>query len=234
MSFFFGFLFKNLAIFVLMSIDILNSDLTYLKGVGPKRAAILDSELHIRTYEQMLSYYPFRYIDRTQFHKIAEIQINETAVQLRARLLKFEVIGKGRAMRLSATVQDETGTLELVWFRGINWIKSKLIPQKEYLVYGKPSKFGHKVSITHPEIEQVSDDVELSSKLQAVYSSSDKLSKTGLSGKGIGYVFNTLIPQVKDLLYENLNQNLVNKYGFISHKEAIVKIHQPTSYDDIS
>ncbi len=216
-----------------MNNDILKSDLTYLKGVGPKRANVLAAELGIRNYEQMLSYFPFRYIDRTQFHKISDIQINETAVQLSGKIISIETLGKGRALRLSAVLQDETGSMELVWFRGIKWIKTKLVINKEYLVYGKPSKFGNKFNITHPEIDIVQEDIKLSSKLQAVYNSTEKLSKAGLTGKGIGYVFNTLLPQVSAVITENLNTDIVEKYGFISHKEAIEKIHQPINYSDI-
>ena len=216
-----------------MSNDILRTDLTYLKGVGPKRAAILAKELGIRNYEQMLSYFPFRYIDRTQFHKISDIILNETAVQLSGKIIKIETLGKGRALRLSAMFQDDSGAIELVWFRGIKWIKDKLIINKEYLVYGKPSKFGHKLSITHPEIEVVQNDIELSSKLQPIYSSTEKLTKAGLTGKGIGYIFNTLLPKVKGVLSENLNDKIITKYNFISHSEAIIKIHKPTTYEDI-
>ena len=216
-----------------MSNDILRTDLTYLKGVGPKRAAILAKELGIRNYEQMLSYFPFRYIDRTQFHKISDIILNETAVQLSGKIIKIETIGKGRALRLSAMFQDDSGAIELVWFRGIKWIKDKLIINNEYLVYGKPSKFGHKLSITHPEIEVVQNDIELSSKLQPIYSSTEKLTKAGLTGKGIGYIFNTLLPKVKGVLSENLNDKIITKYNFISHSEAIIKIHKPTTYEDI-
>ncbi len=217
-----------------MTNDILSTELTYLKGVGPKRAQVLFTELGIRTYSNMLSYYPFRYIDRTQFHSISDIEINETAVQLKGKIIKIETLGRGRAMRMSAILQDSTGTIELVWFRGLNWLKNKLVLQSDYLVYGKPSKFGHKISITHPEIEKVEANYSLSSRLQAVYSSSEKLTKLGLSGKGIGYVFANLLPQVEASISENLNDNIIRKYSFISHRDAILSIHQPTSYDSIS
>ena len=223
-----------LSIFVLMNHNILNTELTYLKGVGPKRAAILASELGIRTYEQMLSYFPFRYIDRTQFHEISNIDSNEISVQLKGKITKVDVLGRGRAMRLSALLQDDTGIIELVWFRGINFFKDKLVLSKEYLVYGKPTKFGNKFSINHPEIEKASEDVEFSSKLQPVYSSSEKLSKTGLTGKGIGYIFNSLLPVIGESINENLSSFLISKYNFVSHKESILKIHHPSSYQDVS
>lgn len=216
-----------------MNNSILQSELTYLKGVGPKRAHVLASELGFYTYEHLLNYFPFRYIDRTAFHNIAEIQINETAVQIRGKIIKLETTGKGRALRLMAQLQDDTGVIELVWFRGINWLKSRVQIGKEYLVYGKPAKFGHRINITHPEIEMVEAGYNLSAKLQAVYNSSEKLTKLGLNGKGIGYIIKSLLPQVSALINENLNYSLISKYNLVSHKEAIISIHTPKNYDDI-
>ena len=216
-----------------MNKGILQSELTYLKGVGPKRAQILASELGFYTYEHLLNYFPFRYIDRTTFHSIAEIQINETAVQIRGKIIKLETGGKGRALRLTAQLQDDTGVIELVWFRGINWLKSRVLMGKEYLVYGKPAKFGHKINITHPEIEMVEAGYNLSSKLQAVYNSSEKLTKLGLNGKGIGYIIQGLLPQVSAAISENLSAKLIEKHNLVSHREAINGIHIPKNYEEI-
>ena len=127
--------------------NVLNNELMYLKGVGPMRAELFAKELGIRNYGQLLFYFPFRYIDRTQFHKIGEIQLNDTAVQLKGKVISAETLGKGRAMRFVAMLQDETGSIELVWFRGVKWLKSKVEIGADFLVYGKPTKFGRKVNI---------------------------------------------------------------------------------------
>jgi len=215
------------------NIDILNTEITYLKSVGPKRASLLNSELGVKYFKDLLSYYPFRYVDRTQFHKISDIQINNTAVQLKGKITSLQSLGQGRAIRLVANFQDETGNIELVWFKGIKWLKDKLKLNQEYLVYGKPTIFGRKLNITHPEIEKAETDIELNSKLQAVYSSTEKLVGIGLNSKGFNKLFNNLIPIVEASISDNLNENITEKYNLISHRESIKIIHQPTNYESI-
>ena len=213
--------------------NILDTEITYLKGVGPKRASLLSSELGIKYFKDLLSHFPFRYIDKTQFHKISEIQINNTAVQLKGKITSLQSLGQGRALRLVANFQDETGNIELVWFKGIKWLKSKIALNQEYLVYGKPTVFGRKLNITHPEIEKAEVDIELNSKLQAVYSSTEKLVGIGLNSKGFNKLFSNLIPIVEASLSDNLNSFINEKYSLISHKESIKTIHQPADYESI-
>lgn len=213
--------------------DILGNEIKYLKGVGPVRAEAFKKDFGISTFRDLLSHYPFRYIDRTKFHKISEIELNNTFVQLRGKITKIDKQGKGRAHRLTALFNDGTGTVQLVWFQGVKWVSENLFVNKEYLIFGKPAMFGRMVNITHPEFEKVEAGYELSSKLQAVYSSSDKLSALGLHSRNISRLLGNLIPVVKASLYENLPKKVIEKYKFISHKDAIVNIHQPSSYDEI-
>ncbi len=213
--------------------NILDTDIKFLKGVGPKRALLLSSELGIKRFEDLLYHFPFRHIDRTQFHNISEIQLNNTAVQLSGKIIKKDIFGKGRANRLTAVLQDETGAIELVWFKGVSWVKDKIIVNDEYLVYGKPSQFGRKLNITHPEIEKVESGYELRAKLQAVYSTTEKLASSGINSRGFNRLIGSLIDNVKSVLYENLNKRIIKKYNLVSHGDAIVNIHLPKSYDDI-
>jgi ATP-dependent DNA helicase RecG len=213
--------------------DILDSEIKYLKGVGPMRAEAFKSDFGISTFRDLLSHYPFRYIDRTQFHKISEIEINNTSVQLKGKITKIEKQGKGRANRLTALLSDGTGTVQLVWFQSVKWVSANLFLNQEYLVFGKPAMFGRMVNITHPEFEKVEAGYELSSRLQAVYSSSDKLSSLGLHSRNISRLLENLLPKVSAVLYENLPKSIIQKYKLISHRDAVLNIHQPSSYVDI-
>ncbi len=214
--------------------DVLASEIKYLKGVGPVRAEAFMNDFGISSFRDLLSFFPFRYIDRTKFHKINEIEINNTYVQLKGRITKVEKHGKGRANRLTAQFNDGTGSIQLVWFQGVRWVSDNIKVNNEYLVFGKPSVFGRTINITHPEFEKVEANFELSSKLQAVYSSSEKLSALGLHSRNISRLFDNLLPVVEAVLYENLPSTLVQKYKLISHRDAMLKIHKPASYEDIS
>ena len=125
----------------------------YLKGVGPQKADVLKKELQIFTIGDLLSYYPFRYIDRTQFHKIRQLHPDMIGAQVLGRLISMQEIGEKRARRLVGQFRDDTGSVELVWFQSITWLKKSLKVGSAYIIYGKPSAFNGQISITHPEIE---------------------------------------------------------------------------------
>ncbi len=213
--------------------NILDSDITYLKGVGPLRAELLKKELALSKFGDLLYHFPFRYIDRTQFHKISEIIPANISVQLRGKVVKMETLGQGRALRLIATLKDDTGSIQLVWFKGIKWVKQKLLLQQEYLVYGKPAFFGRTLTITHPDFEKVDSGFELGARLQAVYNSSEKLNAVGMNSRSFNRVIALLLPKVSSVLYENLKPTLINKYHLLSHVDALIKIHQPSSLEEI-
>ena len=132
-------------------------DIKFLPGVGEKRAALLSSELGIKTVGDLLHYYPYRYIDRTKVYRIASLsEENSNAfVQLRGRIVGKAFLGEGRKQRLSATLADSTGQIELVWFQQTKWVEKQLEVGREYLVLGKPTFFGSKPNIVHPELETV-------------------------------------------------------------------------------
>jgi len=141
--------------------NFLDTPIEYLKGVGPKRADLLKKELEIFVFGDLLEYYPFRYIDRSKFHKVSEINDDMGYVQLKGKLIKSQVIGKGRGKRISATFADDTGRIELVWFKGLQWVSDKLKPNIEFIVFGKPSLFSGKYNIAHPEIDIATSYISL-------------------------------------------------------------------------
>ncbi|HEY9560772.1 MAG TPA: ATP-dependent DNA helicase RecG, partial [Anseongella sp.] len=150
----------------------------YLKGVGPSRADVLKKELSVYTWEDLLRHYPFRYIDKTRFYTIREITPDMPYIQLRGAVIYKEILGKGRAKRLVARFEDETGSMDLIWFHGLKWIDGYVRTGQRYVIFEKPKFYNGKVSMVHPEIELLSENKkEFNTALQPVYSSTEKLKK---------------------------------------------------------
>ena len=137
---------------------ILDTPVEYLKGVGPLRADMLRKELDIHTFGDLLLYYPFRYVDRSKFYTIKEIDSESAWIQLKGKVTGMQTIGTGRISRLVMTFRDLTGETELIWFQGSKWIKDKIIIGKEYIVFGKPSLFNGRFNFTHPDIEPADEE----------------------------------------------------------------------------
>jgi ATP-dependent DNA helicase RecG len=207
---------------------VLQTGIEFLKGVGPQKADLLKTELGIHTFEDLLGYFPFRHEDRTKFHKIREIQEEMPYVQLVGFISSVETTGEGRKKRLVAQLRDDTGTLELVWFQGVKWVQGTLKPGVAYVVFGKPARFGHKFSISHPDIELFIDDAELSGHLEPVYSSTEKLKKKFLDSKGIARLQKVLLPIVVHQIQETLPEVIIQAYGFPTRSEAVSQVHFPT------
>lgn len=206
------------------------TSIEFLKGVGPQRAALLSKELNIKTFGDLLLYYPYRYIDRSVFNKIADIDADQPFVQLKGRIIFLETIGKNRAMRLVATFRDNTGDIELVWFQGIKWVKEKIKANVDYIVFGKPVLFNRKFNIAHPEIEEVTNETSSVSKgLQPFYSSTEKLRAKGLDSRGIARLTRNLIDIAKGNIYETLPDYILLKLKCVSREEAFRNIHFPDS-----
>ena len=138
--------------------NILDSPIEYLKGVGPVRGDMLKKELSIFTFRDLLFHFPYRYIDKTQFHRIKDLDEYSGTVQLKGILRRLSVAGQGRKRRLVGRFRDETGVIELVWFTGVHWLEKSLIVGKEYVIYGRVSAFNKQLNIAHPEMELVSDE----------------------------------------------------------------------------
>lgn len=207
--------------------DFLQSSIAYIKGVGPQRAELMNGELKIFTIAELLSYFPFRYIDRTQIHRIADLNADMSFAQLKGTLRAVQEVGLGNARRLSATLQDETGTIELVWFKGIKWVKPTLNTGASYLVFGRPTIFRNAWNMAHPELELVQQAAQTPKGLQPVYSTTEKLSARSLNSKGIEKIIKTILPEAVPHFPENLPQYLVEVLSLMPRAEAMVQIHDP-------
>lgn len=207
----------------------------YLKGVGPSRADALKSELGIHTFGDLLRHYPFRYIDRTQFHKIAEVQPEMPAAQIVGRLVHLEEAGQRRAKRLTGLFRDDTGTMELVWFQSIGWLQKSLQIGATYVIYGKPSVFNHQLSMTHPEMEIYRPGAVQAGNLslQPVYSSTEKLKKYSLDSRGIQKLQAVLLETLLQTLTEELPGYLVQKHHLMPLPRALAAIHFPRDQQEL-
>ncbi|HRN42027.1 MAG TPA: ATP-dependent DNA helicase RecG, partial [Vicingus sp.] len=211
-----------------MSNHILDTKIEFLKGVGPSRAELLNKELGIFTFGQLLEYYPFRYVDKSKIYSINEINTDQAYIQLKGKITSLETIGEKQAKRMVAKFKDATGEIELVWFKGIKWLSSSVKVNQEYVVFGKPTIFNNKYNITHPEMELVDQSlVAKSVGLEGVYYSSEKLSNKGLSAKGIHKIQQNLIQQIKGAVTETLPNDLIEKLRLISKEEALINAHAP-------
>jgi len=210
------------------TVDILDTPIEYLKGVGSKRAEVLRKELNVFTFYHLLNYFPFRYVDRSKFYKIRDIQSDAAYIQITGKIISIQKLGKPRSERLVALFQDETGTIELVCFKGVKWMVNKLNTNEDFVVFGKPALFNGKYNIPHPEIETVSEQkIDLGENLQPFYPSTEKLKSRGLDSKGISKLTRTLIAQVKDVIRENLSDQILNNLKLIPRDEALLNIHFP-------
>ncbi len=211
-----------------MYTDILNTSIEFLKGVGPKRAEHLKSELGIYTYRDLLNHFPFRYVDRSRLNKINQISNDSKDVQLLINIKNIQEFGNGRKRRLVVVAQDDSGSIQLVWFKGINWIKPILIKGNSYLVFGKPSLFGGNWNISHPEIEPEAKKETKLGFLQPIYPSSEKLNAMGLNSRGLENLVRTLLPQVVKYLPPTLSNHIETKNHFLNIQESYSVIHFPS------
>ncbi len=206
-----------------------DTKIEFLRGVGPQRAALLNTELGIFTYADLLQHYPFRYEDRTQFHSIAQLNEQMEGVQIKGRLRFWEVIGEGHKARLTAMFSDGTGTIELVWFQGISWLEKNLRKDGEYVIYGKPTSFNGRFQISHPEMESLTQENEKGGYFLPVYNLTEKLRKRFVDSKAIGKMQVNLIELAYQHIKETLPADLTQKYRLISKQDAIRHIHAPAS-----
>jgi ATP-dependent DNA helicase RecG len=208
----------------------LEKDISYLKGVGPQRGEALRNELRIYTWGHLLEHYPFRYVDRSQIIRIRDINSEAANVQLMGVLLNMKEIGEGRAKRLVATFQDDSGTMELVWFKGIKWLRTSLKLNQPYILFGKPTQFKGRYNITHPELE-LAEEARITSGngLKPVYNTTEKLSAKGLHSNGIGKLTRQLVEDIKGEIQENLPAELLNTFKLMPRADAIAQVHVPSN-----
>ena len=238
--------------------NILAQDIKYLQGVGPQRATLLAKELGITTVGDLLTYYPYKYIDRSHIYKICDIDGNMPYVQLCGQILSFDSVGEGYAKRLIAHFADKTGVVDLVWFQGIKYATKNYDCRKSYIVFGKPTVFNGRIQIAHPEIEAAPDHLKAQAQttgnlfstssvnpnlqeesidsqptafkgLCPSYNTSEKMKKSGLTSAGMAKLTANMFKVLKDPLPETLPPYIVSQHRLMPYDEAVRNIHYPTS-----
>ena len=213
--------------FAVMSVN-LQTPIDYLKGVGPNRADLLRSELGIQTYQDLINLFPNRYIDRTRYYKINELQRNNAEVQIIGIITGFKEVAQKRGKRLVANFKDESGMMELVWFRGQKWIRENLKVGQPYVIFGKTNWFSGKFSMPHPEIElQKEHENNLRSAMQAIYPSTEKLSNKGVTNKVVSKIMQQLFLETNGRFIETLPDSVISELKLITKSEALFNIHFP-------
>jgi ATP-dependent DNA helicase RecG len=213
----------------------LQTPIDYLKGVGPNRAALLRSELGVHTYQDLINLFPNRYIDRTQYYKINQLERNSADVQIIGEVTSLKEVGEGRGKRLVATFKDETGFMELVWFRGQKWIRDSIKLHKPYVIFGKTNWFNGVFNMPHPEMElQEVHENNLRSAMQPIYPSTEKLSNKGITNRVINKIMQQLFLETNGRFDETLSKNLMSELKLISKNEALFNIHFPKNNEMLS
>ncbi len=214
----------------------LETPIAYLKGVGPKRGELLSKELGIFTFQDLLYHLPFRYIDRTRFYKINQIDPEYSSVQLLGRLIKLTSVGEGRKRRLVGQLKDETGIVELIWFQSVRWLENNLSVGSVYIVFGKASLFNNQLSMSHPEMELYEPKMKNKGNqhLQPVYSSTEKLKRFSLDSKGIQRLVLNLLDSIYTSIPESLPDYIREKHKLILLREALGAIHFPSDESALS
>jgi ATP-dependent DNA helicase RecG len=211
----------------------LDQDIKYLPGVGPKRAELLAKELKIKTFGDLIYYFPYKYIDRTKFYKVSEIHSQMPYIQIKGKIRSIDMAGTGHKQRLTAIFYDSTGSIDLVWFRNVKWQSENLKTDKEYIVFGKPSEFGGRINVVHPDIE--TEDEKLlkpSGIFQGYYVTTENMKNKYLNSKAVNKLQLTLINLAKGKIKETLPPDLVKKLKLTSLENALISIHKPeNSYD---
>ncbi|MCL2512100.1 MAG: ATP-dependent DNA helicase RecG, partial [Bacteroidales bacterium] len=210
----------------------LDTAIEYVKGVGPARAEVLKSELQIFTIEDLINYYPFRYYDRQEIIPINKINVDMAFALLRGRITSVSTQGQGRLSRLTAILKDESGSLELIWFQGIKWLKEKVVVGQEFIVFGKPTLFSGRYNMAHPELETLQQFSErLGEGFVPVYYSTEKLKSKGFDSRGIAKIMQIALKMVEGHIRETLPDYLLDKLHLTSRAVAIRNIHFPSNND---
>ena len=204
----------------------LDTDIQFLPGVGPKRAALLKKELAVGTIGELLRLYPFRYIDRSSFIRIAEIRPDMAYIQIKATVTRMDVIEK---KRLSVWISDGTGEIELVFFKGMKWVEEKLKPGAEFVFFGKPTAFNGRINMVHPEIDPVTSGAMSSgsSSMTGVYPSTEKLKNGGVTAKVMNKLMESALERGLQYIEESMPDYLMRQYGLVPLHFAIRNIHFP-------
>jgi ATP-dependent DNA helicase RecG len=206
----------------------LDQDIQFLPGVGPKRAELLKKEIGVNTFGDLISYYPYKYIDRTRFYTIREIHSQMPYIQVKGKIVSYDTVGVGNKQRLVARFRDDSGWLELVWFKGIKYQKNSLKLNSEYIVFGKPSEFNGRINVVHPEMEDTEQQtLKPSGIFQGYYITTENMKKKFVNSKVIHKLQLTLIEKIRGHVAETLPLSVISALKLMSLEDALVNIHKP-------
>nr|WP_321373592.1 ATP-dependent DNA helicase RecG [uncultured Bacteroides sp.] len=211
--------------------DITTRDIKYLPGVGPQKAAILNKELEIYSLHDLLYYFPYKYVDRSRVYYVHEIDGNMPYIQLKGQILSFETFGEGRQRRLVAHFSDGTGVVDLVWFQGIKYIAGKYKAHEEYIVFGKPTVYGGRINIAHPDVDNASELTLSSMGLQPYYNTTEKMKRSFLNSTAMQKLVEAAFLQLQSPLPETLTTAIISKHHLMSLTDALRNIHFPKNPD---
>jgi ATP-dependent DNA helicase RecG len=211
----------------------LEKKIDYLPGAGSIRSALLNTELGIFTYADLLEYYPFRYEDRSTFQRISDLTEAMDNAQLKGKITHIQKIGEGRKQRLVVDFTDNSGKVELIWFQGIKWVEKKLSVGDDYVVYGKPTVFGHQFNFSHPEINALTPSNAVTGGFKPIYSLTEKLRRKFIDSKVIGQISQNALRDLGTSIPENLPESLLTKFKLIPRYQACNLIHHPKDYSHV-
>ncbi|MDL2278500.1 ATP-dependent DNA helicase RecG [Parabacteroides sp. OttesenSCG-928-G07] len=214
-------------------LDLAKRSIIYLPGIGPRKGETLKKEADIVSYEDLLYYFPYKYLDRSRFYKVVEVNGSMPYIQLKGHIRYFETVGEGRSKRLIAKFADETGVIDLVWFKGLAYITDKYTPGKEYIVFGKPTEFGNNINIAHPDIDTPEEAAKVAGGFKPLYNTTEKMKKSFLNSQAIQNLQYTLLNWLKWTIPETLSEDVLQRVKMISLSEAMRNIHFPESAEKL-
>ena len=213
--------------------DLTTRDIKYLQGVGPQRATMLNKELNIFSLNDLLYYFPYKYVDRSRLYYVHEIDGNMPYIQLKGQILSFETIGEGRQRRLVAHFSDGTGVVDLVWFQGIKYLMGRYKAHEEYIVFGKPTVFNGRINIAHPDIDPAGELTLSTMGFQPYYNTTEKMKRAGLNSHALEKLVKNAFALLQTSMPETLSAKLVEENHLMSLDEALRNIHFPQNPDKL-
>ncbi|KPE50024.1 ATP-dependent DNA helicase RecG [Chryseobacterium indologenes] len=204
----------------------LETSIEYVKGIGPERAKLIKNVLGISTVDDLLNFYPIRYLDKSKIHKISQLQETSQEIQLKGKITQVQEIQTGKTKRLSAKFNDDTGTMDLVWFQYSKWLKEQIPVNREVYIFGKINVFNRQFSMPHPEID-AEEKKEGDSRLKPIYPSSEKLTKRGLNQRFFQVILRNICREIPNLIEENFPEYLIKAFKFLSRQHTFLNIHFP-------
>ncbi|WP_343607283.1 ATP-dependent DNA helicase RecG [Chryseobacterium oranimense] len=204
----------------------LETSIEYVKGIGPDRAKLIKGVLGLSTVEDLLNFYPIRYLDKNKVYKISQLEESAIEVQLKGRITQVQEVQTGKTKRLSAKFNDDTGTMDLVWFQYSKWLKEQIPVNREVYIFGKINVFNRQFSMPHPEIE-AEENKENDSRLKPIYPSSEKLTKRGLNQRFFQNVLRNICKEIPNLIEENFPEYMIKAFKFLSRQHTFLNMHFP-------